>query len=584
MNAAIYARKSTAQDGKADDAKSVPTQIAGARKFIASKGWVLNDAHIYSDKEISGAEFERRPGFQQLLASALQRKPPFQVLVVRELARLGRESAEVGYVIKQLAQAGVEIIEYIGGKSLTPKNWMEKAMSGEAHREQSSILVHAAHVKLHEAGKVVGGRVFGYRNVHIYNGVDQSGNPLFSHVERVRDEAEAAVVQRIFEMADSGYGLKRIAKVLNADGAPEPKHYRRADGLEPYSGWAPSTIRGVLTRETYRGIVIWNKTRKKDSYGQWKPTDRPESEWIRTTNKDLRIIDEALWQRVAARRRDVEGKTLRFESGRMCGRPPKNATVNLGAGLFTCGVCGGGLVAESGGNKRGRVPEYICNRRRVMGECTNTLRIPVEDMNEAVLIAIEEHALTPEAIEQIIELSESDDARDGQKAVDRERKDVAKRIERLVAAIEATGHSDSLVAKLHDLETRQKNIEAASLRPVPRLAPAVISSRLAEWRRLLRASTTTGRTVLQRILDGRITFQPRPDGNGYDFTAQTRFDKLFAEVASPRPVWIPKGGSSGIENPHDADYGQLLDGVKGWCARRDLNPRPTGSKPAALSN
>jgi hypothetical protein len=70
-------------------------------------------------------------------------------------------------------------------------------------------------------------------------------------------------------------------------------------------------------------------------------------------------------------------------------------------------------------------------------------------MNEAVLQAIEEHALTPEAIEQVIHL------------------------------------------------------QAASLQPVPRLAPAVIENRLAEWRRLLRQSTTQGRTVLQRILRGR---------------------------------------------------------------------------------
>lgn len=51
--------------------------------------------------------------------------------------------------------------------------------------------------------------------------------------------------------------------------------------------------------------------------------------------------------------------------------------------------------------------------------------------------------------------------------------------------------------------------EMATLRPVPRLAPAVIENRLAEWRRLLRASTTQGRTVLQRIPRGRLTFTPR---------------------------------------------------------------------------
>lgn len=92
------------------------------------------------------------------MMGALRRKPPFQVLIVRELSRLGRESSETGMTIKKLAQAGVEIFESVTGKSLTPRNWLEKAMSAvqsaadEAHREASSIQVHAAHARLHKAG------------------------------------------------------------------------------------------------------------------------------------------------------------------------------------------------------------------------------------------------------------------------------------------------------------------------------------------------------------------------------------------------------------------------------------------------
>src|SRR4029453_13893082 len=42
----------------------------------------------------------------------------------------------------------------------------------------------------------------------------------------------------------------------------------------------------------------------------------------------------------------------------------------------------------------------------------------------------------------------------------------------------------------------------------------VIENRLAEWRRPLRQSTTQARTVLQRVLRGRLTFTPRADGQG----------------------------------------------------------------------
>jgi hypothetical protein len=64
------------------------------------------------------------------------------------------------------------------------------------------------------------------------------------------------------------------------------------------------------------------------------------------------------------------------------------------------------------------------------------------------------------------------------------------------------------------------------------LPPAVIENRLAEWRRLLRQSTTQARIVLQRVLRGRLTFSPRVNEvsgevDGYDFAGPTRFDKLL---------------------------------------------------------
>jgi hypothetical protein len=244
-------------------------------------------------------------------------------------------------------------------------------------------------------------------------------------------------------------------------------------------------------------------------------------------------------------------------------RGARGPVVHVLRRLATSGVCGGGLVVESGGKKRGRIPEYICHRHRTSGEkaCHNALRIAVTVMNEAVLSAIEEHALTEEAIEQVIQLSERGDVQDIQKALDKQTTDIAKRIARLAAAIETGGDSASVLLKIRELEARQAaiKIEGASLRPVPRLPQPVIANRLAEWRRLLRASTMQGRTVLQRILRGRITFKPRADGDGYDFTAPTRFDRLFAGIVASRPD--PEAGVRtglehiGPEDTFDADCG-----------------------------
>src|SRR5439155_706151 len=156
VKAAIYARKSTEQN-VADEAKSVTRQVENARAFAAARSWTVADAHVYIDDGISGAEFEKRPGFMRMMATLP--RPSFGVLV--------------------------------------------------------------------------GGRVFGYHNRVIYNGIDRDGNPLRSHVEREINDAEAAVVRRIFALYDAGEGLKRIAKLLTSEGAPQPKHFRGADGLMP---------------------------------------------------------------------------------------------------------------------------------------------------------------------------------------------------------------------------------------------------------------------------------------------------------------------------------------------------------------
>ena len=93
MIAAIYARKSTDQGAVADEQKSVTRQIEHARQYATRKGWTVADEYVYVDDGISGAEFANRPGFLRLM-NALKPRAPFQVLVMSEESRLGREAIE----------------------------------------------------------------------------------------------------------------------------------------------------------------------------------------------------------------------------------------------------------------------------------------------------------------------------------------------------------------------------------------------------------------------------------------------------------------------------------------------------------
>lgn len=253
MIAAIYARKSTDEPGRAKDQKSVERQQELALDFAAKCGWTVPAEFIYVDDDISGAEFKRRPELQRMLATAKSRAP-FQRLIVSEQKSIGREMTQTQMVITDLARAGVEIFSY-DGQSLTPKNYVEKMMGAfragadEAHREDTAKRVHEAHARSVNRGYVVGGRVFGYRNRKVFlPGTDLHGNALYSHTERVIEPAEAAVVKQIFHLYDSGLGLKAVSKRLTAEGAVCPIPFIRRDPTKvlPVKGWSPSTVGAIL--------------------------------------------------------------------------------------------------------------------------------------------------------------------------------------------------------------------------------------------------------------------------------------------------------------------------------------------------
>src|SRR4051812_22151511 len=117
MNAAVYARKSTEQ-AVADEQRSVARQIDGAERYATAKGWTVMGEHVYVDDGISGAEFSNRPGFLRLMNS-LKPKAPFQVLIMSEESRLGREAIETAYALKQLIAAGVRVFFYLEDRERT---------------------------------------------------------------------------------------------------------------------------------------------------------------------------------------------------------------------------------------------------------------------------------------------------------------------------------------------------------------------------------------------------------------------------------------------------------------------------------
>ena len=205
-----------------------------------------------------------------------------------------------------------------GGRALTFDTPMDKLMTSlltgaaEIEKAKVSVRTRSALQAKFERGHVVGGTVFGYKNIAVL-----TPDGKRSHVTREIHPEEAAVVREIFARAASGDGCRTIAKRLNATGAPCPvprRHVQR--------GWAPSSVRVVLHNDLYRGEVVWGRVRSRDArWGHKRPTRRPPEEWHRAHDERLRIIDEPLWAAVHEHLAGMRARYLRHADGRLWGRP-----------------------------------------------------------------------------------------------------------------------------------------------------------------------------------------------------------------------------------------------------------------------
>ena len=468
ITAAIYARKSTDQNGVADAEKSVTRQIDHATQYALTKGWTLASEHIYVDDGISGAEFTNRPGFLRLM-NALNPTPAFQILIMSEESRLGREAIETAYALKQLVQAGVRVFFYLEDRERTLDSPTDKIMlslttyADELEREKARQRTYDAMLRKAKAGHVTGGRVFGYHNVDVLGPPDTHGRRKRSHVVHEINDAEADVVRRIFDLSGSGLGMTRIAKLLNADGTPAPRPQQGRP-----SGWVASSVRQILYRPLYRGEIVWNKTKKRNGWGQARVSRRPDSEWITVPAPHLQIVSDDVWTRVHARLADARTHYLRSTGGRLFGRPPRETDSKyLLPGFARCGICGSGMFVYSRHQARSRVFFYACTAHHKRGPsvCANALKVPMATANAAILAALKGDVLRPEvveaafarAVEALLPKAEVLD-REWTEATT-ELSTVTGEIQRLIAAISASGHSPALLEALQTKETRRAALE-----------------------------------------------------------------------------------------------------------------------------
>ena len=285
MRAVIYARYSTELQREA----SIEDQVRVCQRLIEGQGWTVSQ--VYSDLGMSGAS-HLRPGYQKLLEDA--RAGAFDVVVAESIDRISCDQEHIAAFHKQMSFQGIPVVTVTEG----PISELHIGLKGTMSALFLKDLAQKTHRGLEgrvRQGKAAGGLSYGYR---LERALQADGT--FTTGERSIHADEASVVRRIFAAFAEGKSPRAIAALLNKDGIPGPSG--TAWGASTiYGNWRRGT--GILNNELYVGKLVWNRQRfvKDPATGKRQARPNPPEAWIIEEVPDLRIVDDALGERLSAR-------------------------------------------------------------------------------------------------------------------------------------------------------------------------------------------------------------------------------------------------------------------------------------------
>jgi len=544
MRTVIYARYSSDLQREA----SIEDQVRLCKARIGDEGWAL--VCTYTDHAQSGAS-HLRPGYQQLLADA--RAGKFEVVMAEALDRLSRDQEHVAGFFKQLTFSGVKIVTLAEGEISELHVGLKGTMNALFLKDLAQKTRRGLEGRVRQ-GRSGGGLCFGYDVIH-----ERDGRGETVPGGRMITEAEATVVRRIFDEYADGRSPRAIARALNADCV-----------AGPFGGtWSPSTINGnasrgtgILNNELYVGKLVWNRLRysKDPNTGKRRSRLNPKSAWVIEPVPPLRIIGDALWQRVKERQKTVHRNTRPDRRDRHAFWDQRRARY-LFSGLVKCGCCGGNYVVIS---------RYLygCARARDRGTCTNLLNIRRVVLETSVLEGLKTRLMDPALFEAFSEefYRELNRLRAGEQAKRRtledERDTIEHRLRKLVDAIAEGVPARTLKDELLRLEARQQELTDVLSKPAE--ARPLIHPKLAEiYRRkvadlhgaLQRDETRAEAAGILRSLIDEIVLTPEGDELRIDLKGALA-GILRLAAGSKKPI----AGDDGLEQ---------IKVVAGACNHRD---------------
>lgn len=325
---------------------------------------------LFTDLGISGRKAKKRPGFQEMIASAKEKEHPVDLILVWKFSRFARNQEE-SIVYKSLLkkQHNVDVVSVSEPLSDNPFGslieriieWMDEyysiRLSGEVFRGMKENATRGAY----QARPPLGYKVA------------EHGKPPVIVPE------EAKIIQIIFEKyVYEGMGFFDLARYLNSLG------FKTSHG----KAFERRSIEYIIQNPSYCGMVRWNRTENATN------RIKDKEEWIISDGMQPAIISKDLF--------DAAQKRL-AATYHPKGKRPSSTYKHWLSGLLKCPDCGRTMTACTMRRANGEKYSYFTCYGYTKGKCLKPNGISSLTLEKEVLDSIKEVLDTKDIVYELRE-------------------------------------------------------------------------------------------------------------------------------------------------------------------------------------
>jgi site-specific DNA recombinase len=341
--AAIYVRVSSRKQAL-EEKTSLADQEKECRAYAEREGWPV--AAAFTDTMTGYETMYERPALQEV--RDLIQSSGADVLLVWRFDRAARDQVDLLVLNREVNNAGARLVSATEGpvdNSATGRGMLGmRGMIAEGEREALIARTQGAIRTKAKSGKLLVGAnpKYGY----VYAGDRKEHYAI--------NPETAPVVQRIFDLADAGTSIRKIAAILNEDRIPPPSRYLaergHVNGRAVGAEWRRQNLYKLLKDPSYCGRHIAYRRKRIKGGTSYAMRDEHDPQLIEQTIPAIVTVEQ--WERVQAA---IAGNELaRYNDA------DKDNMPLLNRGIAYCGHCGArSIVAKHATGYRG----YACPNR-----------------------------------------------------------------------------------------------------------------------------------------------------------------------------------------------------------------------------